>query len=194
MALTYSSEPAARLAAPLRERLLALAADAIRAGLEGGRLAVRALDFPERLREPRASFVTLHLDERLRGCIGSLEARRPLAEDVAHNAYGAAFEDPRFPALALEEFERLVIHLSILSQPQPMVFSSEADLAAQLRPHVDGLVMEEGWRRGTLLPSVWEQLSDPYEFLRHLKRKAGLPEDYWSHTLRIQRYIVEAVP
>jgi AmmeMemoRadiSam system protein A len=152
------------------------------------------VDYPERLREPQASFVTLHLDESLRGCIGSLEARRPLVEDVMQNAYGAAFEDPRFPVLTLEEFERLNIHLSILSPPEPMVCSSEADLAAQLRPHVDGLVIEEGWRRGTFLPSVWEQLSDPYLFLRHLKRKAGLPEDYWSQTLRIMRYTVEAVP
>jgi AmmeMemoRadiSam system protein A len=184
----------ASLTAPLRQQLLALAADAIRAGLDGRQLTVRIADYPEPLHEPRASFVTLHLDECLRGCIGSLEARRPLAEDVVYNAYGAAFEDPRFPTLTLEEFERLDIHLSILSPPEPMMFSTEADLVAQLRPHVDGLVIEEGWRRGTFLPSVWEQLSDPYQFLRHLKRKAGLPEDYWSETIRIKRYTVEAVP
>jgi AmmeMemoRadiSam system protein A len=176
---------------PSRRQLLEVASAAIRSGLVGTRRAVRGADFPEGLRSPRASFVTLYLDQRLRGCIGSLEAQRALVEDVAHNAYGAAFEDPRFSPLTEEEFAFLKIHVSILSSPEPMRFCSETELQSQLRPHVDGLVLEEGWRRGTFLPSVWEQHPDPHEFLRHLKHKAGLPEDYWSPTMVVRRYTVE---
>ncbi len=142
----------------------------------------------------RATFVTLTIDAQLRGCIGTLEARRALVEDVASNAYSAAFEDPRFAPLERAEFERLDIHLSLLSAPEPIQFGSEKDLLAQIRPSLDGLVLEEGARRGTFLPSVWEQLPDPVEFLRHLKRKAGLPADYWSATLRVSRYTSESIP
>jgi AmmeMemoRadiSam system protein A len=113
---------------------------------------------------------------------------------VASNAYSAAFEDPRFAPLERGEFERLDIHLSLLSAPEPIQFGSEKDLLAQIRPSLDGLVLEEGARRGTFLPSVWEQLPDPVEFLRHLKRKAGLPADYWSATLRVSRYTSESIP
>jgi AmmeMemoRadiSam system protein A len=107
---------------------------------------------------------------------------------VAQNAYAAAFSDPRFPPLREGEFEELDIHISILSPAEAMHFTSEADLLQQLRPGEDGLVMEEGFRRGTFLPSVWEQLPTPELFLRHLKQKAGLPADYWSSTLEVSRY------
>ncbi|MBI3778492.1 MAG: AmmeMemoRadiSam system protein A [Gammaproteobacteria bacterium] len=177
-----------------KQQLLQLAGDSIRKGLCGETLAVRASDYPEPLRLLRATFVTLHVDAMLRGCIGTLEARRTLVEDVASNAYGAAFRDTRFLTLTWPEYERLDIHISVLSLPEPMQFSSEADLLAQLRPRVDGLVIEESFYRGTFLPSVWEQLPDPREFLRQLKRKAGLPADYWSNSLRVQRYTTESIP
>ncbi|KPK71937.1 MAG: hypothetical protein AMJ84_05270 [Acidithiobacillales bacterium SM23_46] len=182
------------LTAAHRQELLGLAARSIQAGLTGDRLKVRAGDFPQPLRMTRATFVTLTIDAQLRGCIGTLEARRALVEDVASNAYSAAFEDPRFAPLERGEFERLDIHLSLLSAPEPIQFGSEKDLLAQIRPSLDGLVLEEGARRGTFLPSVWEQLPDPVEFLRHLKRKAGLPADYWSATLRVSRYTSESIP
>ena len=105
---------------------------------------MKTTDYPEPLRVLRATFVTLHVDEKLRGCIGTLEARRTLVEDVASNAYGAAFRDTRFPALTWPEYEHLDIHISILSLPEPVPFSSEEDLLAQLRPQVDGLIIEEG--------------------------------------------------
>lgn len=177
-----------------RESLLALARDSIREGLGGQRLAVRADDYPPVLRAPGASFVTLQLDFELRGCIGSLEARVPLALDVASNAWNAAFRDPRFDPLTPHEFEGLDIHLSVLTPSQPMQFTSEDDLLGQLRPGVDGLVIEESFRRGTFLPSVWEQLPEPREFLRALKRKAGLPVDFWSASLRVSRYTTVSIP
>ncbi len=176
-----------------KQQLLDLARSAIQKRLQGESLTVPTGDYPAPLRAPRATFVTLHVDAQLHGCIGTLEARRPLVEDVAHNARAAAFEDPRFSPLSLTEFERLDIHISVLGIPEPMQFDSEEGLLRQLRPRVDGLIIEEGFHRGTFLPSVWEQLPAPREFLRSLKRKAGLPADYWSHTLRVRRYTTESI-
>ncbi len=177
-----------------KQQLLQVAGDSIRKGLCGETLVVQATDYPELLRATRATFVTLHVEDKLRGCIGTLEARRMLVEDVASNAWSAAFRDPRFPALTWPEYERLDVHISILSLPEPMKFSSEEDLLAQLRPHVDGLIIEEGYSRGTFLPSVWEQVPEPREFLRHLKLKAGLHPDYWSSRIRVHRYTAESIP
>jgi uncharacterized protein len=128
----------------------------------------------------------------LRGCIGSLEARRPLALDVAENAFASAFRDPRFAPLARAEEPRLDLHISVLSEAEQIPVRSEAELLASLRPGIDGVILSAGARRGTFLPSVWEQLPEPHRFLAQLKRKAGLPADYWSAELRVERYTVEA--
>jgi len=134
------------------------------------------------------------VETSLRGCIGTLEPQWALVLDVAKNARAAAFEDPRFPALTWPEFDRLEAHVSVLSMPEPMQFESEEDLLAQLRPGVDGLILEESFYRGTFLPAVWESLAEPQEFLRHLKQKAGLHPDYWSDTIKVQRYTTESIP
>ena len=174
--------------------LLDLAKNSIRHGLQTGRaLKVNLADYPAELAERRATFVTLHKHKQLRGCIGMLEAVRPLAEDIAENAFLAAFRDPRFPPLSEDEFGDLDIHLSILTPAEPVAFTSEQDLITQLQPGVDGLILEEGRRRGTFLPSVWEQLPEPEQFLRHLKQKAGLAPDYWSESIRIYRYRTEMI-
>lgn len=176
-----------------RSALLAIAAAAIRQGLEHGRpTAPQPEALPERLGEPGASFVTLHRQGELRGCIGSLEPRRSLAGDVAENAFNAAFRDPRFPPLRAPELAQLDLHVSVLGMPEPMAFSDEADLIARLRPGEDGLILESAGRRGTFLPSVWESLPRAEDFLRHLKMKAGLPPDHWSPDIRVQRYTTES--
>ncbi|MFN2310235.1 MAG: AmmeMemoRadiSam system protein A [Gammaproteobacteria bacterium] len=178
--------------APSRQQLRALAAASIRHGLEQGRpLTPDPQAYPETLRAARASFVTLNRHGALRGCIGSLEACRPLLVDVAENAFAAAFRDPRFPPLRAEELSDLEIHLSVLSPPAPVDFRDEADLIAQLRPGVDGLILSFDRHRGTFLPSVWSSLPQPAQFLTELKRKAGLPADFWSPDLRVQRYTTE---
>jgi len=177
-----------------QQRLLELAKNSIQHGLQTGRpLKINLADFPSELTEHRATFVTLQKHHQLRGCIGMLEAVRPLAEDIAENAFLAAFKDPRFPPLADDEFGELEIHLSILTPAEPVSFTSEQNLITQLQPGVDGLILEEGRRRGTFLPSVWEQLPEPEEFLRHLKQKAGLSADYWSENIRIYRYRTELI-
>ncbi len=176
----------------LRQLLLKLARDAIAYGLQTGRtLSVNLRDYPPELTERKASFVTLDKNGNLRGCIGSLEATRPLVEDIAENSRAAAFSDPRFPLVSESELPEIKIHLSILTSPQEIQFSSEADLISQLRPNIDGLILEDRGHRGTFLPSVWESLTEPDQFLKQLKLKAGLPGDYWSDSLRLYRYKTE---
>lgn len=190
-----SSNSSSRSLPPASEsRLLALARDSIRYGLTHRiPLPVDLTELPPELVEKRASFVTLTLAERLRGCIGSLEAFRPLAEDVAHNAFAAAFRDLRFQPVEAWELDRLDIHLSLLTPAEPMVFSSEADLLGQLVPFEDGLILADDHRRATFLPSVWESLPDPVDFLAHLKQKAGFAPDYWSNSLTAWRYHTEVI-
>ncbi|MGZ4954160.1 MAG: AmmeMemoRadiSam system protein A [Methylobacter sp.] len=177
-----------------RQRLLELAKNSIQHGLQTGQpLKIDLNNYPAALTEIRTTFVTLKINHQLRGCIGKLVAVKPLAEDVAENAFCAAFKDPRFPPLQDYELENLEIHLSILTPAEPVSFSSEHDLLSQLQPGIDCLVLEEDHLRGTFLPSVWESLPQPEQFLRHLKQKAGLAPDYWSSNIRIYRYKVEAI-
>jgi len=176
-----------------RALLLYVARASIVHGLKTGEPLAPVLEaLPAALREPRAAFVTLERGGRLRGCIGSLEARRALATDVAANAFAAAFRDPRFPKLGREEYSGLDLHLSVLTPAIPLTFASEEELLAQLRPGIDGLILADAGHRGTFLPSVWEQLPEAHRFLAHLKRKAGLPENYWSETLSVARYTTES--
>ncbi len=170
-----------------------LAKNALQYGLQHAAvLPLETARYPRLLREPGASFVTLKKHGKLRGCMGSLTARRALAEDVAHNAYAAAFSDPRFSPLTEAEFVKLDFHLSVLTPAVPMSFRSETDLLRQLQPGIDGLVLEDGAHRGTFLPSVWESLPEAQQFLQHLKQKAGLPAHYWSDTLKISRYSTDS--
>lgn len=140
------------------------------------------------LQPARATFVTLTQSGKLRGCIGSLEAHRPLAEDVRHNARAAALSDPRFPALTGEELAATRVEVSLLSAPKQLAFTDHADLIAQLRPGEDGLILECGNARGTFLPQVWESLPDKEQFVAELKRKAGLSPEVSTAKCRIQRY------
>jgi len=155
-------------------------------------LLVQPQEYPPPLQELRASFVTLHAQSQLRGCIGSLEPRWPLVKDVAENACAAGFSDPRFPPLQAQELRQLDIHVSVLGNPEPILAASEQALLDQLRPNIDGLILKKGEKRGTFLPSVWESLPDPESFLRKLKVKAGLPQDYWSPSLEVFRYTAES--
>jgi AmmeMemoRadiSam system protein A len=175
-----------------RKPLLDIVKKAIKFGLQNNaRLVIDPEAFDPVLREKSATFVTLHISGVLRGCIGSLTAISPLIEDLADNAYSAAFSDPRFPPLEESEFDKLQYHISILSETSPITFTSEKDLISQLRPNVDGLVLTEGAHKGTFLPSVWEQLPNRDRFLKHLKQKAGLSQDYWRDDITIERYEVD---
>ena len=142
------------------------------------------------LAEPGATFVTLRIGGKLRGCVGTLEARRPLVDDVQMQALAAAFRDPRFEPLRADEFAAIEIEVSLLTPAEPLPPLDEAAARAALRPGVDGVVLEWRGRRATLLPQVWDERPDPAAFLAALKRKAGLPADFWANDLRLSRYTV----
>ena len=142
-----------------------------------------------------ASFVTLTQQGQLRGCIGSLQAHRPLAHDVQTNALAAALHDPRFPPVSEQELPNLQVEVSVLTAPQPMQHANESHALWQLRPGIDGLIFEAmvngQSHRSTYLPQVWEQIPEPRAFLAHLKVKAGLPFDFWSSEVKLSRYEVQ---
>lgn len=183
---------AARLSPAHREAALRLARAAlIERAQSGRRPGVDLSGLPAPLQSIGAAFVTLTCDGRLRGCIGSLDAVRPLAEDIALNAAKAGFQDPRFRPMSEAEIRGAEIELSILSRPAPMTFRDEDDLLAQLRPG-DGLILEDAGRRGTFLPKVWDSLPEPRAFLAGLKAKAGLAHDHWSGEVEVWRYTTES--
>lgn len=176
-----------------RQTLLRLARETITLATQGKEPPSVDLDkVSENLRRDGASFVTLTEHGDLRGCIGSLEARRPLILDVRENALAAAFQDPRFPPVRADEVDDLHIEISVLSAPQRLEYDGSDDLVAKLRPGIDGVVIERGWNRATFLPQVWEKLPDPHEFLQHLCLKAYLPPDaYRRGDLDVYTYQVE---
>jgi AmmeMemoRadiSam system protein A len=168
--------------------LVSIAREAIAERL--GRGVVLARDEPW-LAQPAATFVTLTLDEMLRGCIGSIDPRRPLGEDVAGNARAAAFHDPRFDPLTAAEFEEVSVEVSVLSPRTPLLVASETEAAERLRPGVDGVYLEYAGHAATFLPQVWENLPDPVDFLAALRQKARLPARFWDPAIRLTRYTVE---
>lgn len=176
-----------------RQLLHEIARHSIRYGLtHHGAPRIEVKTLPPPLQIPSASFVTLEINGRLRGCIGTLDPYRPMAEDVNANAYSAAFSDPRFPPLEAEEEPHLDVRISILQPATPIICRSEAELLQQLQPGVDGLILCHEGHRATFLPSVWSDLRHPREFVRHLKQKAGLPANYWNDRLQFFRYETEA--
>lgn len=193
--LVDASDPLENISVEHEQTLLQTAGESIRSGLDFQKpLDVDHTRYPSLLQIERATFVTLLIDGQLRGCMGSLAAEEPLICNVARNGFSAAFRDPRFSPLSPGEFDQLELHISILGPRERMVFESESDLLERIRPGIDGLILCDGKRRGTLLPSVWEHVSSTREFLEHLKQKASLPADYWSETLTVERYTALSVP
>jgi AmmeMemoRadiSam system protein A len=179
------------LSAHKRWELLSLARRSIEAGLRDGRRAPYPGPVPPSDAGLRGSFVTLRVDQELRGCCGTINPERHLAEDVWRNAWASAFSDPRFAALTAAEYPRSDLHICVLSPLETLTVAGEAELLKRLRPQMDGLVLELGGSRATFLPAVWEQLQRPADFLRQLKLKAGWSADFWSPQLRVFRYTAE---
>jgi len=175
----------------LRQQIIQLARQSIIHGLtRKSSFNIELSAYSERLKLEGASFITININGQLRGCIGSLEAHRPLLLDIAHNAQAAAFKDPRFPSLTIEEFQNIEIHASILSTPQALGIMSFDELLETIRPGIDGIILEENGRRATYLPSVWKQLPSAPDFIRSLRQKAGLRTDSWQNC-KIERYTTE---
>ena len=176
----------------LKQQLLATARNSIRYGLQHNTsLRVTVEEYPEPLRDIRATFVTLHNSSGLRGCIGTTTAVAPLIVSISENAYAAAFRDPRFRPLTEQEFVSVHISLSILTPSEQMAFTSETELLGQLRPGIDGLIIERHTRKATFLPSVWSSLKKPEDFLYQLKLKAGMFPD--QAPVRAWKYQTETI-
>ena len=174
-----------------RQILLKAAADTIRHGIATGQApaSVGPETLDPRLHRHEATFVTLKNNGKLRGCIGTLQAKRTLLDDVVFNAFAAAFCDPRFRAVDSNDVDNLQISVSLLGPRAAMSVRSEAELIRQLNVGIDGLILEEdGGISATFLPAVWESLPRPEDFVIQLKRKAGIRDAYWSDTIRFYRY------
>lgn len=175
------------------KELLGLARESIKSSLEGKELKV-----PEALKkkyfEKRACFVTLTINGKLRGCIGSLESRQELWKDVVENARNAAFSDSRFNSLEKNELGKIKIEISILTQPEKIHYKDAKDLLLKIKPRKDGLIVKQGFYSATYLPQVWTQILEKEEFLSSLCQKAGLPGEAWlSGRLEIWRYSVDKI-
>ncbi|MFH1886543.1 MAG: AmmeMemoRadiSam system protein B, partial [Pseudomonadota bacterium] len=163
-----------------RQALLTLARSAIRAKLFPDAQVIRPEPVPESLGENRGCFVTLHVDGQLKGCIGTIEPLQSLVEGVEFNAVNAAFQDPRFSPLSVEEFPNIKIEISVLTVPRPLPFTDGADLKEKLKPGVHGVILSRGMRRSTFLPQVWEQVPDTDTFLTMLCRKGSMAANCWQ--------------
>ena len=195
MVPSFANPSASRFDETARELMLQAAADSIEYGLHrGSAFPVIPAKFPPNLQLDGASFVTLERGQELRGCIGTPRAYRPLIKDIVENAFCASRKDDRFTPICFEELSDLAIHISVLSEPEPMQITDEKDLAIQLRPGIDGVILETDNKRGTFLPHVWTQCTDANDFIRALKRKATIPEDEWPVDLKVYRYTVESIP
>jgi AmmeMemoRadiSam system protein A len=173
--------------------LLRIAREALERGVKGEKLPrLDDASLPSHLREDGASFVTLTMRGQLRGCIGALEPYQPLAEDVREHAVAAALEDPRFPPVSERELNAIEIEVSRLTRPIPLEYKDAEDLLSKLRPHVDGVILRDAFRRATFLPQVWEKIPDPAEFLDNLCYKMGASPDLWRRKhLEVLIYQVE---
>ena len=177
-----------------KEYLLKLARESIDTYLRTGkRMELSPKSVPAKsMTENGACFVTLRIGPQLRGCIGTLEAHRPLVFDVIENALCSAFEDPRFHPLRPDELQKATISISVLSAPKPFPVKDAADLLKKLVPGKHGLIIQKGYSRATFLPAVWEELKGKEEFLSHLCMKAGLDADAWHDTKGIEFFAYEA--
>lgn len=172
-----------------QQQLLTLARESICHGVKHNKpITVTLNEYNETLREIGCCFITLNKLNELRGCIGSLTATQALVKDIADHAFAAAFKDPRFPPVTLNEIDELKISISVLTPQEELLFSSEEEMLTQITPYKDGLSIEENHLRATFLPAVWEKIPDKVEFLQQLKIKAGMHSNYWSSSIRAFRY------
>jgi len=175
-----------------REFLLKLARSAITARLKDQPFTISPEEVPQGLKEKRGSFVTLHIGKSLRGCIGTILPVNPLYESVHKNALNAAFRDPRFPPLTLEELDKVHLEISVLTVPKAIAFTDGEDLKRQLKPNIHGVILSQEGRSSTFLPQVWEQLPDKEEFLEHLCLKGWMSGTCWQDTkTKIEVYAAE---
>lgn len=193
-AFVFEPSDEARLPTRAANTLLDVARRVVIKGAQLGQMPkLNVQDMPRLLMAWRPTFVTIKIGDRLRGCYGSFVATQPMIHDVAQSAYAAAFKDARFKPMTMAELSQAELGLSILSVACRLPIKDEADLHRQVRPGIDGLILRDTGHQGLFLPTVWDQLQTPDEFVKGLKRKAKLPEDHWSDTLEIYRFTAEKI-
>ncbi len=176
-----------------RKKLLSLARESLHTYITThAPLPVNPSTIPTELKQKKGTFVTLTKDGNLRGCIGHIEPVQEIYRDVIDNAINAGFFDPRFPALTEEEVASVSIEVSILSLPTQISAQNPDTILQNIRPHVDGVILERDGQRATFLPQVWEELSDAETFMKHLSLKAGLSQDSWREGATVSVYQVES--
>ncbi len=175
--------------------LLDLAKESIKCFLNTGKkIEVPKNYIPPELQENGAVFVTLTLDNNLRGCIGNLQAFQPLYLDVVENSINSAFYDSRFKPLSEEELKQIKIEISIIGKPEKLKYKNPGELVYFLNREKPGIILQKGSHSATFLPQVWEQLKTTEEFLSHLCLKAGLSANEWQKNyLEIEFYKVEKI-
>ncbi len=179
-AVALAAAASQNLSAAERKFLLELARKTLTSVTAGGDLPeVATKDIPPKLTEKKACFVTLTKSGKLRGCVGHMTAMEPLHQAVVENARNAALRDTRFPPVGPDELDQIAIEISVLTEPQPLTFSSPDDLLSKLHPNEDGVLLRIGPRTATFLPQVWAQIPDKVEFLNHLSQKAGGEPSAW---------------
>lgn len=196
MSTEYDKEQEIRSAGGCeRTELLGIARQALEDGVYGRPLARLNLEaLPKRLRENGACFVTLYCGDQLRGCVGSLEPRQPLAEEVRVQAVAAALQDYRFASVQIEDLPGLKISISLLAKPRKLAYACPEELISRLRPGIDGVVLKDGFRRATFLPQVWDKIPDKALFLSTLCQKMGASENLWRlKLLEVLTYQVEEI-
>lgn len=176
-----------------RSFLLKLARESIKSRLEAKPTPqIEESQIDKELKEIRGVFVTLTINGNLKGCIGHIEPVQELYKDVIQNSMAAAFDDPRFSPLTANELKSVIIEISVLSPPQPLLYKDADDLLQKLTPGRDGVVIKKGFYRATYLPQVWEDLPDKENFLASLCQKAGMDENEWRQgELEVETYTVE---
>lgn len=174
----------------IKEQFSKMVLDICKSSIESGLQLGNSLprNYPDVLDERGACFVTLQIHNQLRGCIGSVIAHRPLMVDLIKNAHAAAFSDPRFNELTLDEFDMLQIEVSLLSKPEKIEFKTEKELLAKITLGTDGIILRDGNKQGVYLPTVWEQLKDKKLFLTSLKTKAGMDKEVLSESFEAFKF------
>ncbi|MBW1846006.1 MAG: AmmeMemoRadiSam system protein A [Deltaproteobacteria bacterium] len=172
--------------------LLKLARSVIKSAIDKNVKVIRPETATPELNNKKGCFVTLHKKGALRGCIGTIEPVKSLIAAVEDNALNAAFRDPRFPSLTVNELSDVDLEISVLSPPTVLEYQDHEDLKNKLKPGVHGVILSKDWRSATFLPQVWEQLPDIEVFLGHLCQKAGMADSCWmDKDIVIKVYEVE---
>ncbi len=175
------------------EQLKKLVVEVLQTSVQQQQFVLPDTPLNQALQQPAASFVTLYVNDELTGCIGSLAASRPLWQDVCHNAYSSAFNDSRFSSLTTEQINQLSFDIAILSAQHSLENQGEQQLINELIAERDGLILEHGQQSAVFLPSVWQKLPIPEDFICALKQKAGWPANYWHNDIQIAVFTTQVI-